>query len=270
MIKRVWNDHLVLVTGAGHGLGREISLEIARAGARVIVTDRDELRAQGTHEEILKAGGKSVFYQMDVGDLDSIRRVRDEVETKIGTITGLVNNAGIVMGGEFQTVSLENHLRMLDINTLGVVRVTHLFFPHLLVAKESSIINIASASAFLALPFGTSYAASKWAVLGFSDSLREELKLKKQSHVSVMTVCPSFISTGMFHGVSLPWLMKWVSPQKLAVKIRRAIEKGKENILSPWNVLPVPLAKGLLPKRWFISLCRCLGVSQSMTSWEGH
>lgn len=270
MKKLNWQEHCVLITGAGHGLGRALSLELARAGAFIICTDIDEIRAKTTEEAVKSCGGKAVSYAMDVTQLDSIKKTQELILREVGPITFLVNNAGIISGGEFNEVPLAQHLKTLDINVLGVVRATHVFLPEIIKGSVGGVVNIASAAAFLALPFATSYAASKWAVLGFSDSLREELRLKKHHHVGVTSVCPSYISTGMFQGVKLPWLMKWVSPERLAQQICRAIEKKQEQILTPWNVLPVPFAKGVLPQRWFLLLCRGLGVSQSMRAWRGH
>ena len=270
MKKGCLHEKWVLITGAGHGLGRALSVKCAENGACVIVTDRDFSRAQETYELVLRSGGRALCFEMDVTDIQSIARVRDEIIQKIGTISVLINNAGVVVGGSFEEVSLEHHLRTLDINLKGPILVTHQFVQDLMEDSNSVIVNIASASSLIPLPWASTYAASKWGVLGFTESLREEFKLKKRVRPKVIAICPSYISTGMFQGVKLPWLMTWISPESLAKKIVQSIELGKENVLTPWNVVPVPLAKAILPSAWFSALCRWLGVSRSMVEWQGH
>lgn len=270
MLKISWQKDIVLITGAGHGLGRAVSLALGSLGAKIVVTDRNFKTAQETCDLIEKKGGSAVAIEMDVTDLNSIISVKDKINQYWGPISILINNAGIVIGGDFEKVSLEKHLRTVDINLKGVIQVTHCFLPDLLNHSRSALVNISSASALLALPFASTYAASKWGVLGFTESLREELKLQKKFQLKVTAVCPSYISTGMFEGIRLPLLMRWVTPDRLAKRIVQAISKKEENVLTPWNVLPVPIAKGLLPRRWFLTLCRWLGVSQSMASWQGH
>lgn len=265
-----WKDQVVLITGAGHGLGRALSLTMAQMGATLVVTNREISKAQETVDLILQSGGKAIGLFLDVSKVESIREAREQISQKVGEVSVLINNAGVVSGGEFTKVDLDSHLRTLDINLKGLIQTTHFFLPEMLKRSKAVLINIASASSLLALPWASTYAASKWGVLGFSDSLREELKLLKQSHCQVISVCPSYISTGMFQGVKLPWLMRWVSPENLANRIVRAIEKHETTVLTPWNVIPVPLAKALLPHSWFLTLCRWLGVTKSMVSWQGH
>ena len=270
MRKATWAKKTVLITGAGQGLGRSLSIKSAELGAKVVVTDRNLSAARETCELITQSGGTAVPFEMDITDYESIVRVREQALESFGPISVLINNAGVVVGGAFEEISLESHLRTIEINLKGLIQVTHIFLPDLLKNLEASLVNISSASAFLALPFASTYAASKWGVLGFSDSLREELRLKKQTQLKILAVCPSYISTGMFEGVRLPWLMNWLTPEILAQRILGAVVRKKEIVLTPWNVLPVPLAKGVLPRSWFLAFCRWLGVSRSMISWRGH
>ena len=130
--------------------------------------------------------------------------------------------------------------------------------------------NIASASAVLALPLATSYTASKWAVLGFSDSLREELRLTGNRHVHVTAVCPSYISTGLFEGAKPARLTRLLTVESVARAVRRATERGKEFVMLPWTArLLYSLTSGL-PRPIFAMICRSFGVSTSMQGWSGH
>jgi short-subunit dehydrogenase len=257
----------VLITGAGHGLGRAMALEFARAGATVIVTDRDWDRVDSVLKEL---GPPAVGFSLDVTVPEQVNAVREQVHAAGGSIDVLVNNAGVVAGGPFLDVPLDRHLATVAVNLNGVLAVTHAFLPDLLERPEGRVVNIASASAIVALPHASSYAATKWAVLGFSESLREELRLAGHRHVRVSTVCPSYISTGLFDGAKPPRLTRLLTPEAVARAVRRATERGTEFVLLPWSVRALYAVAGVLPRRLYLGLCRRLGVSASMTGWRGH
>ena len=260
----------VLITGAGHGLGRAIALEFARAGAAVVVTDREPDRVAAVVAEVQALGAEAIGYSLDVTVPEQAAAVRKQLHADRGPIDVLVNNAGIVAGGPFLDVPLDRHLSTVAVNLTGVLTVTHTFLPDLLGRPAGRVMNIASASAVVALPLAASYAATKWAVLGFSDSLREELKQAGHGHVRVSAVCPSFISTGLFDGVKPPLLTKLLTPEVVARAVRRAAERGTAFVLLPRSVRLLYAVAGVLPRGLYLRLCRLLGVSASMTGWRGH
>ncbi|MDA0283345.1 MAG: SDR family NAD(P)-dependent oxidoreductase [Planctomycetota bacterium] len=260
----------VLITGAGHGLGLATAKAFARAGSFVIITDRESERVTEAVSELQAESLPCAGYVMDVTDPTDVRDVRDRIHAEHGRISILVNNAGIVSGGQFLAVPLEKHLVTYDVNTHGPVIVTHLFLQDLLDSDEGHIVNVASASALIALPNATTYASSKWAVLGFSDSLREELELTGRGHVGVSVICPSYISTGMFEGARAPLLTPFLTPENLAAKIVRCVEKRKTHLLTPWLVMLIPLGKATWPRAVFRRLLQFLGVYQGMQDWKGH
>ena len=130
----------------------------------------------------------------------------------------LVNNAGIVHGGPFLDVPVERHLATYRVNVLGLVAVTHAFLPDLIASADSHLVNIASASGYIGLPHGSTYASSKWAVIGFSESLLLELELHGHRHVHVTTVCPSYVTTGLFDGARAARTTSLLSPERLAAQ----------------------------------------------------
>jgi all-trans-retinol dehydrogenase (NAD+) len=255
-----------LITGAGHGLGRAIAIELARAGAEVIVTDLDPDRVAAVVKEL---GPPAIGYPLDVTVQEQVVAVRNQLHRDRGPIDVLVNNAGIVFGGPFLSVPIERHLNTVAINLNGVLTVTHTFLPDLLSRPEARVVNIASASAIVALPLAASYAATKWAVLGFSESLREELRLADHRHVRVSAVCPSYITTGLFDGARPPRFTRLLTPEAVARAVRRAAERGSEFVLLPFSVRLLYGVAGVLPRRAYRQLCRLLGVSASMTGWRG-
>ena len=260
----------VLITGAGHGLGRELVREFTRCGAEVIATDLDPDRVAAVVAEVLNANGKAVGYPLDVTKPSDVISVRDRVHADRGPIDVLINNAGVVAGGPFLDVPLDRHLFTVAVNLAGLLSVTHAFLPDLLTRPEGRVVNIASASAVLALPMATTYAATKWAVLGFSDSLREELRLTGHGHVRVSTICPSYMTTGLFEGARPPFLTRLLTPDRVARTVRRAAERGTEFVMLPWTARLLYATAGLLPRGLFVRVCRGLGVSSSMSAWRGH
>ncbi len=258
----------VLITGSGHGLGRELAKQFAKSGCEIIITDRDPDRVHESVLTLTKAGHKAFGYAMDVTSVASVQDVHDRIHSERGPIDLLINNAGIVSGGTFENVPLERHRAIIDVNCMGPVTVTHTFLPEMLSRPEAHIVNIASASALLPLPFAATYAASKWAVLGFSESLLEELRLTGHEQVHVTTVCPGYIATGMFSGVKTPFMMPMLTPQKLAERVVRAVQSNNEMLLTPWQVKFLPIIKALLPRplqRWIGDK---LGVLDSMQTWR--
>ena len=260
----------VLITGAGHGLGRAIALDFARAGSEVIVTDREGSRVEAVVAEIRGMGFNATGYAFDVTQSEQIIAVRDQLHRERGRIDVLVNNAGTVFGGEFGIVPLDRHLATIAINLSGLVAVTHAFLPGLISRPESRLVNIASAAAVLALPMATTYAASKWGVLGFSESLREELRQLGHRHVRVSTICPSYISTGLFEGAKPARLTSLLTPESVARAVRRAAERGTEFVMLPRSARLLYSVASLMPRTFYSWICRRLGVTTSMTQWRGR
>jgi all-trans-retinol dehydrogenase (NAD+) len=260
----------VLITGAGHGLGLATAKAFAKEGAFVIITDCEAERVTEAVCELQIEALPCAGYVMDVTDPADVRDVRNRIHTDHGPIHVLVNNAGVVTGGQFLDVPLEKHMVTYDVNTHGPVIVTHLFLQDLIDSDEGHLVNIASASALIALPNAATYASSKWAVLGFTDSLREELELTGHDHVGVSVICPSYINTGMFEGAKAPLLTPILTPENLAAKIVRCVKKRKTHLLTPGLVRLIPLGKATWPRVIFRRLLQFLGVYQGMKDWKGH
>jgi len=260
----------ILITGAGHGLGFETAKAFAAEGAEVIITDIDPQRVEDAVFELQSLALKVFGFVMDVTDPAHVESVRDDIHTGHGPVDVLINNAGIVSGGAFLDVSLDRHIGTYEVNSLGPVIVTHAFLPDLMSQPEGHVVCIASASSMIPLPNAATYASSKWAVLGFTESLRAELEHNQDVHIGVTAVCPSYINTGMFDGIRPPLLVGLLTPQWLAAKIVHSVKKRKEQLMAPFLVNLIPLAKATWPRFAFRLLLRALGVYHSMDHWRGH
>jgi all-trans-retinol dehydrogenase (NAD+) len=260
----------VLITGAGHGLGRALALAFAREAAEVIVTDQDAQRVAHMIDEIKSLNGLVSGYTMDVIVPEQIRAVRDQLLAERGPIDILVNNAGIVHGGDLVNVPIEKHFETIEVNLCGTLLVTQIFLPDLVARPEAYIVNIASAAAVVPVPWGVSYAASKAAVLAFSDSLREELRVQRHLKVEISTICPSFINTGLFDGATPPRLTWTLTPERVANAVVRAVHKNRKFVMVPWTARLLYSLASVLPGPCFRGICRLMGVSRSMIHWKGR
>lgn len=257
---------VVLITGGASGVGKELAKLMSEMGARVAIADSDSATLKTTTRELDVKG-----YQVDVTNVESIKKCRASLLRDFGALDILINNAGIVFGGAFGESSLVHHSKTYEVNVLGPLNVTHLFFDSLVSRPEANIVFLASASGYIGLPFGSSYASSKWAVRGFAESLRLELMTnQKHRHIRITTVCPSYIDTGMFGGAEAPFLTPILHAKDVARKIVRAIEKNQAYLNLPWIVNWIETLRGILPLGVFDLLMRRLGVSQSMTHWKGR
>jgi short-subunit dehydrogenase len=260
----------VLITGAASGIGKAIAQRFARDSAELVLVDLNQPLLDGTVSEIASGGTTVRGYRLDVTDTAGILALRDQIHRDAGPVDVLVNNAGLVFGGPFLEVPLEKHLLTFRVNTLGLVALTHAFLPDLIARPDAHVVNTASASGYIGLPYGSTYASSKWAVIGFSESLVLELEMLGHRHVHVTTLCPSYVSTGLFEGARAPFTTTLLTPDRVADLTARAVLANRKFVLTPWLVKVTPMLKGLLPFSLFYVVASALGVNTSMTHWKGR
>lgn len=214
----------VLITGASGGLGERIARQCAENGANLILLARNFENLKKLKEELANYSSsiKIEIYQADVGDTAELKNIYEEMKLKDITIDVLVNNAGF---GMFKTVletSLEETKNMFQVNVLGLITMTKLVLPDMIQQGSGHIINIASQAGKISTPKSAVYSATKKAVLGFSDSLRMEVK---NSDIYITTVNPGPIATNFFHiadesGDYLKNVERWVlKPDDVARKV---------------------------------------------------
>lgn len=265
------NGKIVLITGGANGIGKIMGEKCLAEGAKALVIwDINQQNLDKTLEEF-KAKNYSVYaYNVDVANPQDIANNAQKVLKEVGTVDILINNAGIVVGKVFKEHTTREIQKTLDINVCGVMNVTLAFLNQMVAQGNGHIVNIASASSYTPNPKMSVYAASKWAVLGWSESLRLELKAE-QGDLRVSTILPGYIDTGMFKGVKQPLLTPVLQPDYIAQKIVNAIKYNKILVQSPWTVRLVPMLRGILPLSWYDFVARNIfGVYGTMKDFVGR
>jgi len=237
----------ILITGGASGIGKIMGKLALQRGAELIIWDINQMSIDTTLAE-LAAYGKVSAYKIDLSDSTQIKSMAALVKKETGTIDILINNAGIVVGKYFDEHSTQDIQSTMDINALAPMFVSSAFLNEMIAQKSGHICNIASSAGFISNPRMSVYAASKWAVIGWSDSLRIEMQMKK-TNVNITTVTPYYISTGMFEGVKS--LIPILNPENVAEKIIRAIEHNRIILSMPLSMHFIRLSQGLLSIRMF-------------------
>ena len=262
----------VLVTGGANGIGKLMALKCLQEGAaNLVIWDINEENLRKTQKEFSSKGYKNITtFVVDVANVDDIERAATEVLLEIGNIDILFNNAGIVAGKQtFWEYSARDIEKTIAVNVNGVMHVTRVFLKDMINQHRGHIVNIASASSYIPLPHGSVYASSKWAVLGWSESLRLELE-EEGGDLHVTTVCPSYIDTGMFKGVKAPLFFPLLEPEETANRVIQSLKKNEIILILPDTLNLLPILKGVFPTGIFNKVASFLGVYTSMNSFEGR
>lgn len=226
---------IVLITGAGGGIGRETALAFAQCGARIIAVDLAQDGLDQTRVLIESRQGSCETYRADVSDEAAMQGLADAVHSKYRAIDVLVNNAGIGAAGRFLDTSSTTWDRVWAINVRGVMLGCQKFLPAMIESGSGHVVNLSSMAGYFASPDMVIYAASKFAVLGFSEALRADMQGKG---IGVTAVCPGIVNTNIVatsttEGDSASWQKDAVAfyqkrnypPSKVAAAIVSAVRK---------------------------------------------
>jgi len=258
----------VLVTGGASGIGKIMGrLALERGAARLIIWDINPDAMEATRRELSELGTVSC-YRVDISSGEAIREAACQVKEQVGEVDILINNAGIVVGKYFHEHTPEEIIRTMEINALAPMQVAAAFLPGMISRNSGHLCTIASSAGLISNPRMSVYVASKWAVTGWSDSVRIEMQQLKKN-IAVTTVTPYYISTGMFDGVKS--LVPILKPETAARKIIRGIERNRIFVSMPWSVHFVRFGQGILSVRLFDWLVgNVMGVYHTMDHFKGR
>lgn len=232
-----------VVTGAASGIGKATCVALAERGCQVVLVDLDAAATEDARRAVQAAGARALVVTADVRKLDEVTAVYRRTLDAFGDVHVLVNNAGILRVGPAFEVSEEDWRQVIDVNMWGVIHGCRVFGPHFKAQGAGHIVNIASAAGLSGLAYSASYATSKFAVVGLSESLRWELA---QFGVGVTVVCPGAVKTGIANGSGGPRTAELVArfglaAEPLAKRVVHAIERDKARVLY-----------GLEPRMWSV------------------
>lgn len=266
---------IVLITGAGSGIGRLMALGAAQRGAKaVIIWDLNAEEAAKTASRIVESARTSQVrassYGVDVTDPDAVAKAAAAVLAEYGRVDILINNAGVVTGKPLLETSEAEIKLSFEVNTIAHYRLTKAFLPGMIKRDRGSVVTIASAAGLVGVPRQSDYNGSKFAAVGFAQSLREELR-HMGSHVHTLLYCPYYISTGMFEGVKtkFPLLLPILKPQECADQVLDGIERGTQFKVHPPIVRLVQILQAL-PVPFMDAMVDFFGVLDTMNDFRGR
>ncbi len=247
-----------VITGAGSGIGRALALSLADKGCHLALSDINESGLEQSVRLVSDRGARVSGHLVDVAQRAEMERFVEAVLSVHHGVNVVVNNAGVSVAAKFIEHSLEDFEWLMGINFWGVVYGCKLFLPHLLKEEEAHIVNLSSVFGLTGVPMQSSYCASKFAVRGFSESLRIELA---DTQVGVTTVHPGGIATNIAASSRFPAgpqaeemrkrtvkaFAKMLPPEAAARRIVRGIEHNKARVLITREAYAIDAAKRLAP-----------------------
>ncbi|MEU0542478.1 SDR family oxidoreductase [Nocardia sp. NPDC005978] len=247
---------VVVITGGARGIGLATATALQALGAKIAIGDVDEV----TVKESGTTRGFEVFGRLDVTDQQSFEAFLDEVEKQLGPIDVLINNAGIMPTGRLVDESDVITRRILDINVYGVILGSKLAIARMLPRGRGHVINIASLAGETHIPGLATYNASKHAVLGFTDTLREEYR---GTGVRFSSILPTLTKTELGSGVNPPKVLRPAEPEEIADAIAKVIVEPRSKVRVTAVAGAISQVVGLLPESWGDALGRALGAQSA-------
>ena len=217
-----------IITGGGRGLGKATAIAFAKEGIDVAITGRNESVLQATVAELEALGVKAIYSTFDVGNYEEVKTGIKEIIDTLGGVDILVNNAGIAAFGTFNDMEVSAWSQIIQTNVMGMYYVTKEVLPHLIDQNEGDIINVSSTAGLSGNATTSAYSASKFAVIGMSESLMKEVR---KNNIRVCTLTPSTIASDM------------------SIELGIANKDSEDRVLQPEDFAELIVAGLKLPRR---------------------
>jgi short-subunit dehydrogenase len=243
-----FKNKIVLITGASSGIGKETAIEFAKLGANIILIARKKDKLEQVANELKKFNVLTLVCQCDVSKKDQVKEMSKKVLEKFESVDILVNNAGFAIYGSVSDLTIDEIESQMETNYFGMVYCIKNFLPSMLKKKSGHIVNVASVAASFGLPGIASYCASKFAMLGFSEGLKHELK---NTGVGITVVSPIMVRTNFFEHPSFEKMPKFsptsLSSETVAKAILKAANSPRLEIIVPSVVRGAVWMKNTFP-----------------------
>ena len=247
---------VVVITGAGRGIGRALALALSGLGDHVVVTDIDEIGAHTTAKTAQSLTGEATSKRLDVRNRAEFQDLIDFVETEIGAVDVLVNNAGIMPIGAFEEMSEDLERAQFDINVHGVLNGLHAVLPYMRKRNKGHVINMASLAGRVPLPNAAVYSSAKFSVVGLTESLRHEYS---NTDIHFTTVQPMLVQTDLASGLEGPRWPKPIDVQDVTHAILKALKRPKHLVYVPAIGRLFAVLPWILPDRVGVAIAKLLG-----------
>jgi NAD(P)-dependent dehydrogenase (short-subunit alcohol dehydrogenase family) len=256
MEQRSLSGKVVAITGGARGIGKATAAALVRAGARVAIGDLDAPLARQTAEEL---GGSVKAYELDVTSRESVASFLSSVEADVGPLDVLVNNAGIMPLGAFLEESDASAARQLDINVHGVIFGMKEALPRMIARRSGHVVNLASVAGKGGFPHAATYCATKHAVIGVSEAVRQELR---DTGVDITCILPALVNTELGSGVEAGRAVKKLEPEEVADAIVDALRSPRFEVFVPASTGTISKVMALLPRRGREAIAHWLKADQ--------
>ena len=267
-----FQDKVVVVTGAGSGIGRAIAHHFSDLGARLVLADVLQDRLETVGQELKEKQHQASIHRVDVSSKEQMEGFARQVLDRYGTVDVLINNAGVALGGELRDTTIEQFEWLMGVNFWGVIYGVNFFSPHMIERQSGHIVNISSINGIAPVPLNGPYNASKFAVLGYTRTLRMEYA---RLGVGVTAICPGMINTNIakdrcggdcdeaplqaaIDTFTNAMATRGADPSRIARAISQAILKNKAVVKVPFDSFAVAWFQTLFPRVYEWLNCRIL------------
>ncbi|NXA54094.1 RDHE2 dehydrogenase, partial [Nothocercus julius] len=264
---------IVLITGAGSGIGRLLSIKFARLGATLVLWDINQEGLKETSRLAKENGAVRVqSYICDCSKRQEVNRVADQVKKEVGDVSILINNAGIVTGKRFIDCPDSLVEKTMEVNIMAHFWTYKAFLPAMMASNHGHLVSIASSAGLIGVNRLADYCASKFAAVGFAESVSLEMKDLGKTGIKTTIVCPYFISTGMFDGCQTKWprLLPILEPEYVAERIVTAVRQNQEILILPRSLYFFFALKNMLPVKVGVLLGDFAGALHFMDTFRGR
>ena len=260
---KTFSGKVAAITGAGSGIGQATAIALAREGCHLAISDISPHSLEETVEKLAGYPVRISTHLVDVSDRDAVYRYADDTVSEHGKVNIIMNNAGVGLGETVENMSYDNFEWLMNINFWGVVYGTKAFLPHLKRSREGHIINISSVFGIIGVPTQSAYNAAKFAVRGFTESLREELDIE-QCGVSATSVHPGGVKTNIARNSRMGDMgemalgdkediaamfekIAMTTPESAAKTILAGVRKNQRRVLVGADAVMLDTAQRLMP-----------------------
>ncbi|KAI5092616.1 epidermal retinal dehydrogenase 2 [Silurus meridionalis] len=263
----------VLITGAGSGIGRILAHQFATMDVTLVLWDINLDGVTETARVAKEKGARSVHhYQADCSDRAEVYRLAEKVKQEVGDVTILINNAGIVHGKKFMDTPDLLVEKTLHVNAMAHFWTYKAFLPSMVKKNHGHLVCIASSAGLIGVNGLADYCASKFAAVGFAESMALELIATGSDGIKTTIVCPYFVNTGMFDGCSTKWprFLPILEPEYAAKRITNAILTDQTYLFMPRSINFLIFLKSFMPFKEVVILGMYFGAFNFMDAFKGR